>query len=103
MMHLVSQLGDRLHAVLQDDVALKVADSVANKTTITGGGLTIFGGLAMNEWAMVIGAIIGVAGFAAELWFKHRRLHQDREYQEEKIRLLKQKLNRDAKHEDEDE
>ena len=92
MMHLVSQLGSRLHSVLQDDVALKVADSVANKTTITGGGITLFGGITVNEWAMLIGAILGIAGFAAELWFKHRRLHLDREYQEQKIKLLKEQI-----------
>ena len=74
MMYLVSQIEDKLHAFLQDDVALKVADSVANKTTITGGGLTIFGGLAMNEWAILVGVVLGVAGFFADIWFKRRRL-----------------------------
>lgn len=79
MMHLVSQLGDKLHFVLQDDVSLKVADSVANKTTITGGGLTVFGGFTMNEWAILAGIVLGVAGFLADIWFKRQRLKLMRE------------------------
>lgn len=71
---MIAQLIERAHSVLQDDVALKVADSVANKTTITGGGLTVFGGFTMNEWAILAGIVLGVAGFFADIWFKRRRL-----------------------------
>lgn len=68
------QIVERAQAVLQDEVALKVADSVANKTTIGGGGMLMLGGYTLNEWLMILGFALGVAGFIVDIWFKRRRL-----------------------------
>lgn len=74
MMHLAAQISEKINEVLQDDVALGVADSVANKTTIGGGGLVVLGGYTLNEWLMILGGVLGVAGFIVDIWFKRRRL-----------------------------
>jgi len=65
---------ERISSALQDQAVLEVADKVANKTTIGAGGLTVVGGLTMNEWAILTGIVLGILGFAADLWFKRQRL-----------------------------
>jgi hypothetical protein len=66
-------VSERISSALQDQAVLEVADSVANRTTIGGGGLAIFGGYTLNEWAIIAGIVLGVLGFVTDLYFKHKR------------------------------
>jgi len=68
-----ASFSERISSALQDQAVLEVADKVANKTTIGAGGLTIFGGFTMNEWAILAGIVLGVLGFVTDLYFKHKR------------------------------
>ena len=40
-------------------------------STLTGSGLAIYGGLTANEWALVIGIVVGVGGLYVQIWDKY--------------------------------
>jgi hypothetical protein len=46
--------------------------TVASKATYTGAGMTISGWLLSSEAAVLIGIVLGVAGFAVNWFYKHR-------------------------------
>lgn len=54
-------------------------------STLTGSGLAIYGGLTANEWALVIGVIVGVGGLCVQIWDKYHA-HTERK---ERMRALR--------------
>lgn len=79
-----------------DPDAAAVATSAALKTTVAGGGLVSLGGLTANDWAIVGGLVIAVAGFILQWHFQRRRDQreeirrtEEREEHEARMELLK--------------
>lgn len=56
-------------------------------STLTGSGLAIYGGLTANEWALVIGVIVGIGGLCVQIWDKYHS-HTERK---ERMRALKRR------------
>lgn len=54
-------------------------------STLTGSGLAIYGGLTANDWALVIGVIVGVCGLCVQIWDKYQA-HTERK---ERMRALR--------------
>lgn len=48
------------------------AASTAGKASIGGGTVMVIGGLAVNEWAMIGGFIVGVLGLIVQWYYRHR-------------------------------
>jgi len=46
--------------------------NVASKVQFTGAGTAIFCGLSVNDWGVIFGILIGVAGLLVNLFFKWR-------------------------------
>lgn len=72
-----------------DPDSAAVAASAALKTTLAGGGLVSFGGLTANDWAIVAGLVIAVAGFILQWYFQRRRDRREVEEHEAKMELLR--------------
>lgn len=54
---------------------------VADKTSpsaYAGSALAVMGGLSVNEWAAIVGIILGVATFAVNIYFKSQHLAIER-------------------------
>lgn len=45
-------------------------EKLATGSTYVGGVIAALSGLSLNEWGVIIGIALGVAGFATNLWFK---------------------------------
>lgn len=56
-------------------------------STLTGSGLAIYGGLTANEWALVIGVIVGVGGLCVQIWDKYNA-HTERKERMRALRAL---------------
>ena len=54
-------------------------EKIASAGTYAGGVIAALSGLTLNEWGVIIGILLGLGGFAANLWFKHRILKLARE------------------------
>ena len=54
-------------------------------STLTGSGLAIYGGLTANEWALVVGIIVGFGGLCVQIWDKFHS-HKERK---ERLRALR--------------
>jgi len=51
-----------------------MVDRVASVTTYVGAGAATIGGLALNDWMLIGGFIVAVAGFVVNCIFKYRLL-----------------------------
>lgn len=51
------------------------ASTAASATSYTGAGVSVIGGLMLNEVAMIVGMVVGVVGLLVNVYFKHRMLH----------------------------
>ena len=76
---------------MKDQVAQHALDttiaSAASKATYTGAGMTISGWLMSSEFAVLMGVLIGVAGFAVNWYYKHK---EDRRQQAEHDRRMRE-------------
>lgn len=60
-------------------------------STLTGSGLAIYGGLiTANEWALVIGVIVGIGGLCVQIWDKYHA-HTERK---ERMRAQTNRMGR---------
>jgi len=61
---------------MKDQVAQQAADaaiaSTASKVTYTGAGMTISGWFLSSEFAVLMGVVIGVAGFIVNWYYRHK-------------------------------
>ena len=55
-----------------DAAAAAAVSAHASKATYTGSGLSIFGGLTLNEAAIVVGMLTAILGLAVQWYYKHR-------------------------------
>lgn len=60
----------KLSTVIKDDTAAEVVEKVATKTAYIASGITVFSGLTVNEWGVVVGAVIGIVTLIFNIWFK---------------------------------
>ena len=60
----------KLATIIKDDTAAEVVEKVATKTAYIASGITVFSGLTVNEWGVVVGAIIGIVTLIFNIWFK---------------------------------
>ena len=58
------------------DIPQETVDAVGAKTSAGamygGSGVTVFAYYSLNDWALIVGIVVGVVGLAANLWFKWR-------------------------------
>lgn len=75
---------------MKDQVAQHAFDatvaSTATKVTYTGAGMTISGWFLSSEFAVLMGVIIGVAGFIVNWYYRHK---EDRRQQAEHERRMR--------------
>lgn len=50
-------------------------------STLTGGAVALYGGLSANDWAVVLGVVLGIGGLMVQIWDKYHA------HQERKVRL----------------
>lgn len=67
LLHLISV---KAHELLKDESTVEFIEKGATKIAYTASGATIFCGLTVNEWGVLIGTGIGVATFVFNIWFK---------------------------------
>ena len=68
-----------------------VMSKVATGMTYGGGATAFFGGLTLNEFAIIFGMVIGLLGFALQVY---QTIHKRRVYIEER-RLLQERAQRE--------
>jgi hypothetical protein len=78
------------HATPITDAAIAAAGS---KATYTGAGMTISGWFLSSEFAVLVGIVIGVAGFAVNWYYRHK---EDARQQAEHERRMRG-FNEDSK------
>lgn len=61
--------------------------ATAGKATYTGAGMSIFGWLTSNEFAVLIGACVAVGGFIVNWYYRHK---EDKRQQEEHDRRMRE-------------
>ena len=61
-------------SIIKDDTTAEVIEKMATKTAYVASGVTVFSGLTVNEWGVVVGAAIGVVTLLFNIWFKMRYL-----------------------------
>jgi len=59
--------------------------AVGSKATYTGAGMTVGGWLLSSEFAVLMGIVIGVAGFFVNWFYRHRQ--DEREHAEHEARM----------------
>lgn len=73
MMHIATQIGERVHAALQQPDTLENVERVANKITYVASGTSVvFGGLSINEWVAIGGFFVALGSALFHAWFKMR-------------------------------
>jgi ABC-type transport system involved in cytochrome bd biosynthesis fused ATPase/permease subunit len=76
---------------MKDQIAQQAFDatvaSAASKATYTGAGMTIGGWFLSSEFAVLMGVVIGVAGFALNWHYKHK---EDKRQQAEHERRMRE-------------
>lgn len=60
--------------------------AAGSKATYTGAGMTVGGWLLSSEFAVLIGVLIGVAGFLVNWFYRHRQDERERAEHEARMR-----------------
>lgn len=68
----------RLAANLKDDSTAEVVEKMATKTAYLASGVTVFSGLTVNEWGVIVGAAIGIITMVFNIWFKMKYLKPEK-------------------------
>lgn len=61
---------EKLNFYLSNDAIVETIEKGATKTAYAASGVTIFSGVTVNEWGVIVGMALGVATFAFNVWFK---------------------------------
>ena len=64
----------KLATNLKDDSTAEVVEKMATKTAYLASGVTVFSGLTVNEWGVIVGATIGIITMLFNIWFKMKYL-----------------------------
>ncbi len=80
---------------MEDQVAQQAADaaiaSTASKVTYTGAGMTISGWMLSSEFAVLVGIVLGVAGFIVNWYYRHKEDRRSQAEHEIRMRELTRK------------
>jgi len=68
----------KLSGIIKDDTAAEVVEKVATKTAYIASGVTVFSGLTVNEWGVIVGAAIGIITMVFNIWFKMKYLKPEK-------------------------
>lgn len=68
----------KLATNLKDDSTAEVVEKMATKTAYIASGVTVFSGLTVNEWGVIVGAAIGIITMIFNIWFKMRYLRPNK-------------------------
>lgn len=60
----------KLQLLVSDESTVDAIERVATKATYAASGVTIYSGLTVNEWGVVVGIFLGIATFGFNVWFK---------------------------------
>jgi len=60
----------RAQALLADDSNVELVEKTATKAAYITSGATIYSGLTVNEWGVIVGMVLGVATLGFNIWFK---------------------------------
>lgn len=63
-------LTSKAHALVQNEASIEAIEKTATKGAYIASGATIFSGLTVNEWGVVVGMVLGVCTFIFNVWFK---------------------------------
>lgn len=69
--------------------------AASSKATYTGAGMTVGGWLLSSEFAVLVGIVIGVAGFLVNWFYRHRQDAREREEHEARMRGYNEAAERD--------
>lgn len=61
--------------------------SLGSKATYTGAGTSILGWLMSSEFGILVGVVVGVAGFAVNWYYKHKQHVREQEEHNRRIGL----------------
>ena len=68
----------KLATNLKDDSTAEVVEKMATKTAYLASGVTVFSGLTVNEWGVIVGAAIGIITMLFNIWFKMKYLKPEK-------------------------
>jgi heme/copper-type cytochrome/quinol oxidase subunit 2 len=74
--------------VAQASIDASIA-STASKTTYAGATMTLGGWLVTSEAAVLVGIVLGVAGFVVNLIYRHRADRREQTEHDERMRALR--------------
>jgi heme/copper-type cytochrome/quinol oxidase subunit 2 len=79
---------DMREHVAQQTIDATIA-SAASKTTYTGATLTLTGWLLTSEAAVLVGIVLGVAGFLVNWFYRHRADRREQFEHDQRMRALR--------------
>lgn len=74
---------------MKDQATEAAIATVANKVTATGTGITLFGYLTLNDFALIVGVLVTIAGFAVNLHYKRKHDRRAEELHQARLSELK--------------
>lgn len=69
-MEFVSRLMIRMQNLVASDSTIEAVERVATKGAYAASGMTVYSGLTINEWGVIVGMLLGAATFGFNAWFK---------------------------------
>lgn len=83
---------DKGHEVATQTLDATIA-AAGSKATYTGAGMTIGGWLLSSEFAVLVGVVLGVAGFLVNWFYKHRQDLRERAEHEQRMRMYREEAD----------
>lgn len=74
---------------MNDQVTDATIAAVGSKATYTGAGMTISGWFFSSEFAVLVGMLIGIGGFAVNWYYKHKQDRRDAAEHEARMNSFK--------------
>lgn len=64
----------KLSSIMKEDSLTDAVEKVVTKTAYVASGVTVFSGLTVNEWGVIVGATIAIITAGFNIWFKMKYL-----------------------------
>lgn len=64
----------KISSIMKEDTISDAVEKVVTKTAYIASGVTVFSGLTVNEWGVVVGATIAIITAGFNIWFKMKYL-----------------------------
>ena len=69
--------------------------STAGSATYFGALILIVGGWTLTEWAIIVGAVVGIGGLAVKWWYEHRRTKNAKDHNDAMLSIELERLDRE--------